>query len=370
LPLKVYQGWCRSLIEQWRSTTEQIAQDNSWLGHRLFRVDGTGISMSDTPALQHHFGQPGMMNIGCGFPIAPLLVMIDAATGLIIEVIGSCWKRHDASLFIELHCHLRPNDVVLGDRGFCSYVHLALLSAGKMHAVVRLHQRIIADFTPHRPRQKDLPKAKRKGQPTSRYLKQLGYDDQRVEYVKPTRCPSWMAAQQFAQLPETLIVRELRYRIHRQGHRSRVVTLVTTLLDPVKYPKARLAELYGCRWQIKTDLLALKQTLGMDVLHCKTVEGVMKGMLIFVIVYNMVRLVMLRSAQQQRVPPDRISFIDALRWLCFASPGEQIANLLVNPHRPDRHQPRVIKRRKDGYTYMTKPRKILRQQLGYMEVRA
>ena len=111
-----------------------------------------GISMPDTPELQRHFGQPGMMKVGCGFPVAHLLVMIDAATGLIIEMIGSCWKRHDASLLIQLHRHLRGGDVILGDRGFCSYTHLALLLAGRMHAVMRLHQRIVANFTPHRRR--------------------------------------------------------------------------------------------------------------------------------------------------------------------------------------------------------------------------
>lgn len=370
LPLEVYQWLCRSFIDRLRSTTEDVAAAGGWLGHRLFRVDGTGISMPDTPELQRHFGQPGAMKAGCGFPVAHLLVMIDAATGLIIDVIGSCWNRHDASLLIQLHHHLRPGDVILGDRGFCSYIHLALLSAGNMHAVMRLHQRIIANFKPHRPRRQDLPKAKRKGQPTSHYVKRLGHYDQLVEYVKPTRSPNWISAEQFAQLPGAMIVRELRYRIDRNGYRTRSITLVTTLLDPVKYPKSELARLYDARWQIETDLLALKQTLGMDVLRCHTVAGVMKEMLIFVIVYNLVRLIMLRSAQQQGVEPNRISFIDTLRWLCSASPGELIPVLLINPHRPGRHQPRVIKRRKDRYNHMTKPRQELLEQLYTTKVKA
>ena len=370
LPLGVYQWLCRSFIDRLRASTKDAADAGRWVGHRVFRVDGTGISMPDTPELQRHFGQPSMMKVGCGFPVAHLLVMIDAATGFIIEVIGSCWNRHDASLLIRLHHHLRAGDVILGDRGFCSYVHLALLFKGQMHAVMRLHQRIVAKFTPHRRHRRDLPKAKRKGQPTSRYVKRLGHNDQLVEYVKPTRCPNWMSAPQFADLPATMIVRELRYRIQRKGCRTRSVTLVTTLLDPEKYPKRELAQLYDARWQIETDLLALKQTLGMDVLRCKTVAGVIKEMLIFVIVYNLVRLIMLRSAEPQGVDPDRISFIDALRWLCSASPGDPIPNLLINPHRPDRHQPRVIKRRKDRYRYMTKPRQILLEQLYITEVKA
>lgn len=116
--------------------------------------------------------------------------------------------------------------------------------------------------------------------------------------------------------------------------------------------------------------MALKQTLGLDVLRCKTVDGVMKELAIFVIVYNLVRLVMLRSAEQQGVAPDRISFIDALRWLCFAPSGESTPNLLINPHRPGRHQPRVLKRRKGRYSYMTKPRPELLERLGITAVKA
>ena len=251
LPLKVYQWLCRSFIEGLRASTEDVAAAGAWLEHRVFRVDGTGISMPDTPELQRHFGQPTGMKAGCGFPVAHLLVMIDAATGLIIEVIGSCWNRHDASLLIELHPHLRPGDVVLGDRGFCSYVHSALLFTQKMHAVLRVHQRTIVDFKAQRPRGRDLPKNRRKGQPTSRYVKRLGYQDQLVEYAKATRGPDWLSAEQFADLPATLIVRELRYRITRKGYRTRNVTLVTTLLDPVQYPKRELARLYDARWQVE-----------------------------------------------------------------------------------------------------------------------
>jgi hypothetical protein len=370
LPLQIYQWLCRSFIEGLRASTQDVAAASAWLGHRVFRVDGTGISMPDTPALQRHFGQPTGMKAGCGFPVAHLLVMIDAATGLIIEVIGSCWRRHDASLLLQLHPHLRPGDVVLGDRGFCSYVHLALLFTQKMHAVLRVHQRTIVNFKAHRPRRRDLPKNRRKGQPTSRYVKRLGYQDQLVEYAKATRAPEWLSAEQFADLPATLVVRELRYRITRKGYRTRNVTLVTTLHDPVQYPKQELAQLYDARWQIETDLLALKQTLGLDVLRCRTVDGVMKELAMFVIVYNLVRLVMLRSAQQQDVAPDRISFIDALRWLCFGQLGESIPDLLINPHRPGRHQPRVIKRRKDRYSYMTKPRPELLERLGITAVKA
>lgn len=228
LPLEVCQRLRRSFVEGLRSSTEDVTVAGRWLGHRVFRVDGTGVSMPDTPALQRHFGQPTAMKKGCGFPVAHLLVMIDSAPGVAIDVTGSCWNRHDSSLLIQLHRHLRPGDVIPGDRGFRSYVHLALFSKGKMHAVMRLHQRITVSFKPHRRRRQDLPKAKRKGQPASRYVRRLGQKGQLVEYVKPDECPDWMSAEQFAGLPATTIVRELQYEVHRKGHRSRSITLVTT----------------------------------------------------------------------------------------------------------------------------------------------
>ena len=109
--------------------------------------------------------------------------------------------------------------------------------------------------------------------------------------------------------------------------------------------------------------MALKQTLGVNVLHCRTVDGVMKELVTFVIVYNLAHVVMLRSAEQQGVDRARISFIDTLRWLCRAPPDDLVPNLLTNPYRPRRNQPRVIKRRKDCYSYMTKPRAALLEGL-------
>ena len=119
------------------------------------------------------------------------------------------------------------------------------------------------------------------------------------------------------------------------------------------------------RWQIETNLKHLKQTMGMDVLHSKTVPGVQKELWIYLIVYNQVRLIMLDAAERQGVPPDRISFIDALDTLRHRGLIVAVAlTLVVNPLRPGRHEPRVIKRRKDRYTYMTKPREELRKTLG------
>ncbi len=173
-----------------------------------------------------------------------------------------------------------------------------------------------------------------------------------------------MSAEQFAALPEALMVRKLRYTIRERGFRPKEVTLVTTLLSPERYPLSSLAELFRQRWEIETNFGHLKTTMKMDVLKCKTVDGVLRELQMFALVYNMVRQVMLEAARRQHVDPRRISFIDALRWLQTAKPGDELAQLVVNPYRPNRLEPRVCKRRPKPYPLMNKPRRQLKKDLA------
>lgn len=350
-----------------RSVSESLRQDNAepvglWRGHRTALIDGSGCSMPDTPELQKHFGQPGNQKPGCGFPVAHLLAMFDAASGLLIDILASALRTADLTHAAAMLQHLRAGDVLIADRGFCSFAHLALVLRHNLHAVFRLHQRQIVDFTPHRPHTK-LGKKRRKGLPTSPFVRSLGIDDQVVQWVKPRERPAWITPQEYDALPDAITVRELRYTVDRPGFRTQRVTLVTTLLDPVAYPTAELAELYRRRWRIELNFRHLKITMGMDVLRCKSVEGVTKELYVFALAYNLVRRVMLQAACQQCVEPDRVSFIDALRWLRHASPGDELTELIVNPDRRDRIEPRVCKRRHDRYSRMTRPRHVLRQAL-------
>jgi hypothetical protein len=196
-----------------------------------------------------------------------------------------------------------------------------------------------------------------------RWLQRLGKQDQLVQYFKPKQCPEWMSAKEYDALPASLVVRELRYTIPRGAFRTREVTLVTTLLSAEQYPKTELAKLYGVRWGVETNLRHLKQTMKMDVLHCETVSGVLKELLIFVLVYNLVRAVMYEAAQRQEVAVNRISFADALGWLRQAKPGSDLRELKVNPVRPNRFEPRAVKRRPKQYDIMVKPRKALQREL-------
>jgi hypothetical protein len=358
LPLALFEDLLQEVCD---ALYPEVQNNGRWRGHRTWHIDGSSFSMADTPELQAHFGQPSNQGKGCGFPVAHILALFHAGTGLLLKVVASPMRTHDMRHAATMHPELEEGDILLADRGFASFVHLALLFLRKMHGVFRCHQRQIVSFRVNR---KHTKKSKpKKGMPRSRYVKRLGSYDQLVEYIKPNDQPKWLDAAQYARLPETLLVRELRFLTPQKGHRTKVITLVTTLLDPIAYPKAALADLYLSRWQIEVNLDHMKTTMGMAVLHCKTVDGVLKELYMFALTYNLIRLIMLEASRRQSVPLDRISFIDALRWLRDAKADTKLTPLVVNPFRPNRLEPRVIKRRMKEYPLMKKPRSVLRKSL-------
>ncbi len=360
LPLALFRELLRRVADRIRP---EVDNTRTWFGHRVFVTDGSSFSMPDTPELQKRFGQPSGQQSGCGFPVAHLLSLFHVGTGMLMEVVAAPVYTHDMSGVAQIHPRLGKDDILMGDRGLCSFAHLALLLARGAHGVFRMHQRQIVDFTPRRAHAQASHKRDTKGLPHSRWVRGLGLTDQVVAWLKPEQRPDWMTAAQYALLPAELIVRELRYRTGRSGFRVREVTLVTTLLDGELYPLEELAELYRRRWEAEGHLKALKTTMKMEVLRCETVAGVTKELLMFALVYNLVRLVMLEASRRQGVPVDRVSFVDALRWLMEARPGAALPKLVVNPDRSDRVEPRVRKRRPKQYPLMTKPRSELHKSL-------
>ena len=361
LPLEVL----RSLLRESASVAAAASASSAsalWCGLRVLLVDGSSTIAPDTPASQRAFGQPSNQKPGCGFPVPKILALFDAFSGRVLEALCLPLFTHEQSSVWRLHPMLGPGDLLVGDRGFCSYVHVAMLHLRGVSALFRMHQRLIVDFRRGRkPRRKG-----ERGRPRARFVRRLGKHDQLVGWVKPKKMPKWMTmrAAQFERLPAELLVRELRYTIKGRGRRTRVVTIATTLLDPKLYPKEKVAELYGLRWSVETHFAELKTTLRMRRIKSQTPDGVRKELAVYCLVYNLVRAVMLRAAANQGTTPDRISFIDALRWLLSAAtPGQDVTPLVINPRREGRHEPRVIKDLQDTYRKMTLPRTQMRRRL-------
>jgi hypothetical protein len=302
--------------------------------------------------------------------VAKLLVLFDVATGMLLKAAAAPVRTHQMAKVGVLPPVLQRGDVLLADREFCSYAHLALLRKQGIFAVFRVHQKQLVDFTPDRPM---APRHSRGGhrpkRPHSRWVRALGDLDQIVIWYKPKSKPSWMSQDQFAALPAELEVRELRYRVETPGFRTSTITLVTTLLDAKIYPAAELADLYFRRWQVEVNLKHLKISMKMDVLRCETMAGVTQELMMFALAYNLVRSVMVASAQAQGVSPERISLLDTLRWLT-GTEGTNPSQTKVNPKRPGRIEPRAVKRRPKQYALLNKPRQELRKELIKKEVAA
>ena len=364
LPLEALQQLLLDSSASMRAIVNPTAEEQAglWHGLRALLIDGSSTITPDTPSLQKAFGQPSGQKPGCGFPVPKTLGLFDAFTGMIVQMIAFPLFTHEQSQVWQLHPLLKKDDLLVGDRGFCSFVHLAMLQLRGVFACFRLHQRQTVDFRPNRKSRDQYARGHKTGKPNSTFKRRLGHHDQVVNWKRPPKMPEWMTAAQWALIPESLEVRELKYTIPARGQRTRVVTIATTLLDPLLYPKDAVAELYGVRWQVETHFAELKTTLKMRRLKCKTQDGIRKEMAIYCLIYNLVRAVMVKAAAQQGTTPDRISFIDTIRWLTLAELGEEIPKLVVNKKR-DRHEPRVIKDLQDTYRKMTRPRRELQKEL-------
>ena len=334
LPLEVILGLLSTLV---RWANDHLRVDPRLIGSRVLVVDGSSFSTADTPQLREHFGLYPSGKPGVSYPMGKLLGLLDVATGLFVQMLAMpALVCHDLSNVVHLHPSLRAGDVLLGDRAFCSFAHFALLAGRGVFACCRLHQARKADAG---------------GRGVRRWHKDK----------KP---PAWMTPEQYALLPAWIDVRLVSYRVNRRGFRSRQVTVATTLLDPAAWPDGRIATLYGQRWQIETCFDHLKTTLKMNVLKCQSVQGVKKELAMYLLAYNLVRLAMLRAAVDQGVEVARVSVIDAARWLCVCMLGlGGVANLIVNPRRQGRCEPRVIRGRLKAYDWMIRPRSELKAQM-------
>ena len=333
-----------------------------WHGRRVVLVDGFEVTLEDTDANQGSYPQPSSQQPGLGFPMMRVVVLLAFATAVLLDAAYGPHQGKETgepALFRQLLASLRPGDVVVADRYYCSYWLVALLQAAGVDVVLRLHQRRKYDF--------------RRGE-------RLGPDDHVVAWAKPAR-PEWMDADSYAAVPATRTVREVRVRVTQRGFRSKQIIVATTLRDVTAYPREEIADAYHQRWQAELDIRAIKQTLRMEHLRCKTPAMAQRELWAHLLAYNLVRQVAAAAAQQQNHAPRQLSLagalqtLEAFRWLLLAERPvagagvDWVAAMLVAVathvvgNRPDRVEPRRVKRRPKPYPRLTKPRAQARQAL-------
>jgi len=300
-----------------------------WRGLEVYLADGMSFLIPDKPALVAKFGkasnQRGASN---SYPVPKLLALMDFADGFIHKVITLPANRQEFTCLSRLFAAVGRNGLLLGDRGLVSFTHLVLLVKAGIQGCFRL---------PH------WQVAFGRGRPSRRVIRRLGKQDLLVRW-SATQQPKWVSNKRWQGIVgQSLVLRQIAYRVCRKGFRAHWAWIITTLTDHRKYPAEELIALYDKRWQIEVYFRDLKRTLGMHMIGARTVAGVRKEILAFVLLYNLVRRVMRQAADQQGVGADRVSFVDALRWLLYSSPGAAIPRLKVNPIRKRRCPPRRIK---------------------------
>ena len=350
----------RITVEVADGCERQVDQEWLWHGRHVHLVDGTTVSMPDTPQNQEAYPQPPMQQKGLGFPIARVVVLLSLATGMMTDMaLGPYTGKEtgETALRRQLLNGFAPGDILLGDRYFCSYFMIALWMARGVDFVTRIHQRRETDF--------------RRGQ-------RLGKDDHLVQWTRPAK-PDWMDQETYERMPVSIEVREVHVHVGRPGFRSESLVVVTTLTDVVEYAKDDIAELYHSRWLAELDIRAIKITMGMDILRCKTPEMVRKEMWTCLLAYNLIRRTLLQSARESGHRPRLLSFTAAMQaiaasWLVMVLSDATLAAGLIEAalanlgvhlvgDRPHRVAPRALKRRHKPHDLLTKPRAEARAEL-------
>lgn len=324
-------------------------------GRRVVVVDGTGLSLPDTAANQRAWPQRANQKPGCGFPQAALCACFCLASGTLLSYRVGNKKSAELPLLREQWDTFEPGDIFLGDKGFCSYYDVWAFQERGVDSVVTL--------------------ARRTPVTEAESVKVLGENDRLIRWSKPAhRQAANYSHAQWADSPDTLLLRQIKVTVKQPGFRATTFHLITTLLDAEAYPASDIADLYLQRWDVELFFRDIKTTLGMDVLRCKTPAMVSKEIQMYFIAYNAIRHLMNQAAQEQNLSRRRLSFkgsVQALRhWETHFNQaktnGAEQARLLrrliesiaeyTTPHRPGRREPRVRKRRPKNYQLMTAPR--------------
>jgi hypothetical protein len=323
-----------------------------WHGRKVRVVDGSTLTMPDTPENQAVYPQQKNQKPGCGFPIARILVIFSLSVGTVLEAAIGKYKGKQTgenSLLRGLYAALNDGDILLADRYFSGWSDIALPLARGIDIVVRKHQARRTDF---------------------RTGTRLGKDDHLVVWTKPER-PKWMSVERYATLPAALTLREIRIRVAVKGFRTDSLVVVTTLLDHEQYPPEEIALLYRRRWEAELHLRSLKTVLQMDHLRCKTPERVHNEFFTHLLGYNLIRGVMAAAAFESGRSPWEISFKGTMQTLdqflpillstvsseawCEALLTAVATHIVGN--RPDRFEPRLVKRRPKPYKHLREHRR-------------
>jgi hypothetical protein len=320
-----------------------------YCGRPVFLVDGSTISMPDEPELVETFGYANTKHGRSRFPVARITFLVRAGVRAVCDYKMGSYRTSEDVQFHQMWPAIPKGAICLFDKKFCSFHNLAKLRQRRISVVTPLHQK----RDPYR-----LIKAG----------KRIGPNQWRVRL---DLAPQLRRRYHDDSLPRYLQVRLIRATFRRNGQRKHL-WLVTTLLDLQRYSRSSIVKLYRQRWEIETRIGSLKTTLQMNVLQSKKVANVSSEVAATILAHNLVWRLSHQAAQQTHRPADRISFLGAVRTVLAFSLPLQTSNpterpkiytaLLhhiasqTNTYRPDRIEPRLVKRQTRKFGFLKVPR--------------
>ncbi len=314
-----------------------------WRGRTVRVIDGTGFSMPDSLQNRRRWDYPAGTKPGCAFPAGKLVGLFCLHSGRLIAFVEATWRTHDVKLARRLICWLQAREVLIADRAYCGWLFLVLLRRRGADFIIRLHQ--------------------------ARRLRSRRLGSTQESWQRPQR-PTEHSRKYWRTLPAELPIRLVRFIIHPRGFRAHHVIVATSLLDRTAFPDHAIAELYGQRWQVELHYRQIKTNLSLDVLRGLSPRMIERELWMHAIAYNLIRALLHQAASLHAIPIERLSFkgaIDAVHaWTTAAfrprahrhARSELLARIAGDPVpiRPDRQEPRALKRRHKNYQFLTKPR--------------
>lgn len=328
-----------------------------WKGHHTKLLDGSTLSMPDTPENQAKWPQHGQQEEGVGFPIMRIVALLSLATASCLGLAYGPYKGKETgehALARDLLPFIKEEDIIIADRYYCSYFLIAQLLKQNAHLITRLHASRDYDF--------------RRGT-------RLGKGDHIVELLIPPR-PKWMDQETYDSIPKTLRLREIKSDLKDEDGNE--VIVVTTLLKPDSYSHSEVVAAYKLRWNVELDLRSLKSVMGMDILSCKTPSMIEKEIWTYILAYNLIRQLICQAAAKYNLEPRTISFTGAIQTFNSFLPlfslnqpelSQRMYTAMIDiiaqqkiPHRPGRSEPRAVKRRPKAYALLKVPRNQARKR--------
>lgn len=332
----------RHVFEKTQQLWQASLPQSHWQGLRVLAVDGVVFRTPDTPDNDAAFARTRCHDKPSSYPQVRMVCQMEVSSHLLTGAVFDTVSSNEMVLARELIEKTPDQSVTLFDKGFYS---LGLLHQWQTTGVERHWLLPLKKGTQYE------------------VIQAYSESDQLIEL---STCPQ--ARKQWPGLPEKLQARLLSKRIGGKEYR-----ILTSMVEPLRYPGKDIVDLYVFRWEIELGFREMKQSMLRSQLTLRSKKPTMVRQELWglLLAYNLIRYQMARMAYKANIEPHQLSFnqasahiIKELTLLPAVSPGNipkvinsmfEMTKAFMLPARRERHYPRVVRRRPQKYPYKKMP---------------